>query len=97
MKDDTKCVYSMTYYYAELNCARMLYELQEAFAGADRLTMVEKQRLGKKIEALEKRKSYAAGYITETGCYGCCGKAFFFCQVVLERKTDNNQYDDPLF
>lgn len=54
MKDDTKCVYSMTYYYAELNCARMLYELQEAFAGADRLTMVEKQRLGKKIEALEK-------------------------------------------
>lgn len=32
----------------------MLYELQEAFAGADRLTMVEKQRLGKKIEALEK-------------------------------------------
>lgn len=32
----------------------MLYELQEAFAGADRLTMVEKQRLEKKIEALEK-------------------------------------------
>ena len=53
MKDDIKCVYSMTYYYAELNCARMLYELQQAFAGADRLTMIERQRLTRKIENLE--------------------------------------------
>lgn len=53
--DETeKCIYSTTSYYAELNCARMLYELQQAFEGADRLTMVEKDRLDKKVRQLEK-------------------------------------------
>lgn len=42
------CVYGMSYYYAELNCARMLYELQQAFDGAERFTKVEMERLEKK-------------------------------------------------
>ena len=37
----------MTAYYAELNCARMLYELQQAFDGAERFTKVELDRLEK--------------------------------------------------
>ncbi len=47
------CVYGMSYYYAELNCARMLYELQQAFDGAERFTKVEMERLEKKIKKLE--------------------------------------------
>ena len=48
-----KCIYSMTNYYAELNCAKMLYELQEAFGNAERLTKVERDRVEKKICKLE--------------------------------------------
>ncbi len=48
-----KCIYSMPNYYAELNCARMLHELQEAFGDAVRLTKVEQERLEKKIRTLE--------------------------------------------
>ena len=48
-----KCIYSMPNYYAELNCARILHELQEAFGDAQRLTMVERQRLEKKLRKLE--------------------------------------------
>ena len=48
-----KCIYGMTAYYAELNCARMLYELQQAFDGAERFTRVELDRLEKKIRKLE--------------------------------------------
>ena len=48
-----KCIYSMPNYYAELNCARILHELQEAFGDTQRLTMVERQRLEKKLRKLE--------------------------------------------
>lgn len=48
------CIYGMSFYYAELNCARMLCELQKAFDGADRFTGAEIGRLEKKIRALEK-------------------------------------------
>lgn len=48
-----KCIYGMSFYYAELNCARMLYELQQAFEGAERFTKVELDRLEKKIRKLE--------------------------------------------
>lgn len=49
----TVCVYSMGAYYAELNCARMLYELQQAFDGAERFTRVELEQLERKIGKLE--------------------------------------------
>ena len=52
-KDGQLCIYSMTMYYAELNCARMLYELQQAFSGAQRMTYVERERLEKKLCKLE--------------------------------------------
>ena len=52
-KAGEKCIYGMSNYYAELNCARMLRELQESFEGAERLTKVERDRLEKKIEKLE--------------------------------------------
>lgn len=48
-----KCIYGMAFYYAELNCARMLYELQQAFDGAERFTRAELDRLEKKIRNLE--------------------------------------------
>ena len=50
---DTICIYGMSYYYAELNCARMLYELQQAFDGAQRFTKVELDRLENKIRKME--------------------------------------------
>lgn len=52
-KDGVRCVYSNSSYYAELNCARMLFELQRAFGDADRLTAVERERLADKIKRLE--------------------------------------------
>lgn len=48
-----KCVYSVSAYYAELNCARLLHELQQAFDGADRLTEIELGRLSDKLKGLE--------------------------------------------
>lgn len=48
-----KCIYGMSFYYAELNCASMLYELQSAFDGAERFTKVEIDQLEKKIRKLE--------------------------------------------
>lgn len=52
-----KCIYGMSFYYAELNCARMLYELQSAFDGAERFTKVEINRLEKKIQKLEQQSN----------------------------------------
>lgn len=52
-----KCIYGMSFYYAELNCARMLYELQSAFDGAERFTKVEIDRLEKKIQKLEQQSN----------------------------------------
>jgi exodeoxyribonuclease V alpha subunit len=55
LEDGTKlkCVYGASLYYAELNCARMLYELQGAFEGAQRFTSTELNRLEDKIKKLE--------------------------------------------
>ncbi|MCM1184242.1 MAG: ATP-dependent RecD-like DNA helicase [Roseburia sp.] len=47
------CVYGMTAYYAELNCARMLTELKRAFEGANRLTLTERGALERKLKKLE--------------------------------------------
>ncbi len=52
-KAGEKCIYGMSNYYAELNCARMLRELQESFDGAERLTKVERDRLETKLQKLE--------------------------------------------
>ena len=52
-KAGEKCVYSMNLYYAELNCARMLTELQRAFGDADRMGASELARLPQKLEELE--------------------------------------------
>ncbi len=51
--DNMIAVYSTSYYYAELNCARLLFELQRAFEGADRFTIQEKQQLEDKIKKME--------------------------------------------
>jgi len=48
-----QCVYSNSAYYAELNCARMLYELQNAFGDSDMLTKAERDRLNDRIAKLE--------------------------------------------
>lgn len=51
--ESVQCIYGMSYYYAELNCARMLYELQQAFDGAERFTKTELARLENKIRQME--------------------------------------------
>lgn len=50
---EQKCIYSMSFYYAELNCARMLFEMQKTFDGAERFTKAETERLEKKIRKIE--------------------------------------------
>lgn len=52
-KDGVKCIYGISAYYAELNCARMLYELKQAFDGADKLTGVEYGRILDRLKGLE--------------------------------------------
>ena len=47
------CIYSLSFYYAELNCARMLFELQQAFDGAERFTAEEMEHLRRQIEQME--------------------------------------------
>lgn len=54
-KEGKLCIYSMSNYYAELNCARMLYELQMAFEGAQRMTKLERDRLENNIRKLEEK------------------------------------------
>lgn len=48
-----RCIYGTSFYYAELNCARMLHELQNAFDSADRFTQAETECLEKKLKKLE--------------------------------------------
>lgn len=52
-KDEAQCIYSNSAYYAELNCARMLFDLQNAFGDSDVLTKVERDRLEDRIGRLE--------------------------------------------
>ncbi len=50
---EQKCIYSMSFYYAELNCARMLFELQKTFDDAECFTKTEIERLEEKIRKIE--------------------------------------------
>lgn len=52
-QDDLCMVYSLNMYYAELNCARMLFDLQQDFGEGNRLTMVEQKKLENQIRHLE--------------------------------------------
>ena len=52
-KNGAQCIYSNSAYYAELNCARMLFDLQNAFGDSDVLTKVERDRLADRIGRLE--------------------------------------------
>lgn len=59
-KDGQKAVYAMSYYYAELNCARMLHDLNvsmgESGGKNDGLLPAEEQKLEERIRELEKRE-----------------------------------------
>lgn len=59
-KDGQKAVYAMSYYYAELNCARMLHDLNvsmgEGGGKNDGLLPAEEQKLEERIRELEKRE-----------------------------------------
>lgn len=52
-KEDVPCIYSNSAYYAELNCARMLFDLQNAFGDSDMLTKTERNKLDDRIARLE--------------------------------------------
>ncbi len=51
MKGD--CVYAMTYYYAELNCAKMLHDLNISMEGEDKLLPSEEIHMENKIRRIE--------------------------------------------
>lgn len=59
-KDGQKAVYAVSYYYAELNCARMLHDLNvsmgEGGGKNDGLLPAEEQKLEERIRELEKRE-----------------------------------------
>lgn len=48
-----ECVYAMTYYYAELNCAKMLYDLNISMEGEEKLLPSEELLMEKKIKKIE--------------------------------------------
>lgn len=47
------CIYAMTYYYAELNCAKMLHDLNITMEGEEKLIPSEEIQLEKKIRRIE--------------------------------------------
>ena len=52
-KDGVRIVYSMSYYYAELNCAKMLHDLNISLNGERELLPSEENELLRKIKNLE--------------------------------------------
>lgn len=54
-KEDTLC-YTSAFYYAELSCARMLYELNMGMVVAGQLLPGQKEKLLRDIEALQERE-----------------------------------------
>ena len=93
-----KCIYGMTAYYAELNCARMLYELQQAFDGAERFTKVELDRLEKKDQEIGGGLSSGAGRPPAQGCDRSGAKWHLYpFRRTWNRKDDHDQHDYPLF
>lgn len=48
-----ECVYAMTYYYAELNCAKMLHDLNINMEGKEKLLPSEEIQMEKKIRGIE--------------------------------------------
>lgn len=52
-KEGAQIVYSMAYYYAELNCARMLHDLNISVDAGKELLPAEEEALFQKIRALE--------------------------------------------
>ena len=51
IKED--CVYAMTYYYAELNCAKMLHDLNISLGGEEGLLSSEEKHIENKIRSIE--------------------------------------------
>lgn len=47
------CIYAMTYYYAELNCAKMLHDLNISMDGEEQLLPSEEIQMEKKIRRIE--------------------------------------------
>ena len=47
------CIYAMTYYYAELNCAKMLHDLNISMDGEEKLLPSEEIQMEKKIRRIE--------------------------------------------
>lgn len=51
-KEEYKAVYGMSYYYAELNCARMLHEIREALKSDEGLLPAQEAAIEKKIDKI---------------------------------------------
>lgn len=48
-----ECVYAMTYYYAELNCAKMLHDLNIGIGGEEGILASEEKEIENKIKGIE--------------------------------------------
>ncbi len=88
----------MSYYYAELNCARMLYELQQAFDGAERFTKTELARLENKIRQMEDTSQMQLDTLQRRAVTEAVQNGIF----ILSGETrygqdDHHQHDYPLF
>lgn len=55
-KEGKQIIYGMSYYYAELNCARMLHELNVSLDGEKEMLPSEEKQLLNKIRTLEKEQ-----------------------------------------
>lgn len=55
-KDGQRIVYSMSYYYAELNCAKMLHDLDASPEGEDGISKEAEEKITRKIAQLETEK-----------------------------------------
>lgn len=74
---DQQQVYAMTYYYAELNCARMLKELNVVTSSEDDLLPVEQERMERKIKNLESSQNIHLDELQKKAVEECMKRGVF--------------------
>ena len=95
--ESVQCIYGMSYYYAELNCARMLYELQQAFDGAERFTKTELARLENKIRQMEDTSQMQLDTLQRRAVTEAVQNGIFILSGGPGTGRRHHQHDYPLF
>lgn len=76
-KDQDIQVFASNYYYAELNCARMLTNLNISMVGEGDLLPAEEETIRKKIEAITKEKGLELDELQEKAVLECVKNGLF--------------------